>query len=382
MLIALIPGKAYAFTFVAWGDTKTDTTVLRNLSPQIKALNPAFTIYAGDLVNSGFSQGPMDTWKASVNGGTNNGLFDTSFPVRGNHDSSNPAGWSQFFDLAGVAARVGATNYTELNTDLTYSFDYGNSRFLGIDVTGDASGLSSAQISWIDGRLSDAESKGLVHAFIYFHGPIYCVGSHCSCSTITGCVSSAAVNLINVINRHPIVTATFHGHEHVVSYTLLNATRIPQLTRNLHEFVSGDAGSGPSSVKANRTDYVMTTADNKGGFILVDVNGTTATVNFLHGGNTSSANTITISKSGSTAGATPTPTQASGATPTPTPAGGATLPGDLDGNRKVDIFDYNILVTNFGKTGVAGFTPADIDRDGKVDIFDYNTLVTNFGRVV
>src|SRR3972149_11406647 len=53
------------------------------------------------------------------------------------------------------------------------------------------------------------------------------------------------------------------------------------------------------------------------------------------------------------------------------------LPGDLDKDGDVDIFDYNLLITNFGATGG---NPADIDGDGDVDIFDYNLLITNFGR--
>jgi hypothetical protein len=53
-------------------------------------------------------------------------------------------------------------------------------------------------------------------------------------------------------------------------------------------------------------------------------------------------------------------------------------PGDIDGNNKVDIFDYNILLTNFGKTGTG--IHGDIDNNGKVDIFDYNALLTNFGK--
>jgi hypothetical protein len=61
-------------------------------------------------------------------------------------------------------------------------------------------------------------------------------------------------------------------------------------------------------------------------------------------------------------------------TPTPTPS----KTGDLDGNNKVDIFDYNILLTNFGKTGIG--IVGDIDNDGKVSIFDYNDLLTNFGK--
>lgn len=56
---------------------------------------------------------------------------------------------------------------------------------------------------------------------------------------------------------------------------------------------------------------------------------------------------------------------------------GATLTGDIDGDGDVDIFDYNILVSEFG---AIGGSPTDINNDGKVDIFDYNILVENFGR--
>ena len=51
--------------------------------------------------------------------------------------------------------------------------------------------------------------------------------------------------------------------------------------------------------------------------------------------------------------------------------------GDLNSDTKVDIYDYNILVANFGKTGT---NIADINYDQVVDIFDYNELVANFGK--
>lgn len=70
--------------------------------------------------------------------------------------------------------------------------------------------------------------------------------------------------------------------------------------------------------------------------------------------------------------ASPTPSPL--ASPSPSPV----KPGDIDGNGKVDIFDYNILLTNFGKTGTG--IQGDIDNSGKVDIFDYNILLTNFGK--
>ena len=78
----------------------------------------------------------------------------------------------------------------------------------------------------------------------------------------------------------------------------------------------------------------------------------------------------------------PTATPTKGSTPTPTPTRkptptGVYIPGDIDGDGDVDIFDYNLLITNFGATGG---NVADIDGDGDVDIFDYNILVTNFGK--
>lgn len=408
----------HAFTFVAWGDTKDDTNTLKSISPQVVSLNPVFDIYSGDLESDGFTQSGMDAWKNAINGGTNNGLFDRTLPVRGNHDdhlSNSASNWANYYSMASTVQHVGGTNYTELNGDLTYSFDYENSRFIGVDVVGDSSLLSSAQISWIDGRLTDAESKGLTHAFIYFHGPIYCVAEHCSCSTTTGCVPSSAINLISVINKHPIVTATFHGHEHVMTYTRLTNARIPQLTRTLDEFVAGDAGAGPDSpISSARYDYWMSTSDNKGGFLLIDVNGPTVTVNFYHGGNTTAAHSVTLTKSSSgtisptqaptsqpsnsptqTANPTstrmpfPTPTRpASTRTPaptrTPTPNSIRTisstptmtplatdLVADANGDTTIDEIDYVIWLANYGTRTTNGKKNGDFSGNGVVDGIDY-----------
>lgn len=75
-----------------------------------------------------------------------------------------------------------------------------------------------------------------------------------------------------------------------------------------------------------------------------------------------------------------TPTLTPTKSPTLTPP--TTLPGDLDKDGDVDIFDYNILLENFGKTNcgnVADISPP-AGGDCKVDIFDYNILIENFGK--
>jgi hypothetical protein len=52
--------------------------------------------------------------------------------------------------------------------------------------------------------------------------------------------------------------------------------------------------------------------------------------------------------------------------------------GDANGDGKVDIFDFNALLIQWGKTG-ANLT-ADFDKNGVVDIFDFNLLLINWSK--
>ena len=54
----------------------------------------------------------------------------------------NTSGWQGYFNLASVASRTGVENYHELDEDLNYSFDYDNSRFIGIDILGNSTKIT------------------------------------------------------------------------------------------------------------------------------------------------------------------------------------------------------------------------------------------------
>lgn len=56
------------------------------------------------------------------------------------------------------------------------------------------------------------------------------------------------------------------------------------------------------------------------------------------------------------------------------------LPGDLTGDGKIDLFDFNEFVEDFGPRMPTTGSPADFDRNGKVDLFDYNLFVPNYGK--
>lgn len=372
--------------FVAWGDTKGDTGALTKLSPQIKSLNPVFTIYAGDLVSDGFDTTLMAAYKTALNGGSaNNGLSNITFPVRGNHDdhlAGAAANWQNYFNIGAMVPSIGGSNYSALSDDLTYSFDYGNSRFIGIDVVGDVTLMTSAQITWLDQRLTDAESRSLTHAFIYWHGPIYAVAEHC-CPT-------APSALITVLNKHPIVSATFHGHEHVLTYVHMNSSRIPAITHQFEEFVTGDAGAGPNTNVAGRYDYWLQVPNNEAGFVVIDVSGTSYTASFYKGGTITAQWTKTFSKGSPQPSATPGgPTPTASLSPTVTPTPNPTCPsgslGNLncDGGELINETDLSIFLNKWAPLGPVP-TPGlnqystDLNGDRKVDEIDLARLLSNW----
>ena len=57
------------------------------------------------------------------------------------------------------------------------------------------------------------------------------------------------------------------------------------------------------------------------------------------------------------------------------------LYSDFNSDGTVNIFDYNILITNFGSTADCG-NSADANSDCSVNIFDYNILLGEFGQSV
>jgi hypothetical protein len=57
------------------------------------------------------------------------------------------------------------------------------------------------------------------------------------------------------------------------------------------------------------------------------------------------------------------------------------IPGDSNGDGKVDIDDLSVLLTNFDKTGMI-WSQGDFDGRGTVDIADLSKVLTNFDKTV
>jgi hypothetical protein len=121
----------------------------------------------------------------------------------------------------------------------------------------------------------------------FFHQPIYYVNLH-SCAI--------PVNLITTINNHPIVTATFHGHEHVKAMVHFDREHrincIPELANSWYEFVTSPAGGGNYSCTAGRYDY----CERYEGFANINVSGSTVAVSFYQTNNTTPVKTVSFTK--------------------------------------------------------------------------------------
>jgi hypothetical protein len=283
-----------SFTFASIADAHVETANFTQTINQIDSLSPNFILFAGDVENDGVVTSEMDPMIGVLK---NAGLFTGTFIVRGNHDdlvTGSAALWQTYFSSQfGGSIRplpAGVSNYVAIDSTssyLSYSFDYGNSRFIGIDVPGDADLLTSAEYTFLDNRLSNAESMGLTHAFIFFHGPEYCVESeHCDCSTRTDS-SCTPSDFITLINKYPIVSATFHGHEHVLGHVHMDNTRIAALTHPYEEFLTSSAGEPyTTTMYPDRIDdnYYSSSLSSFG---MVSVNGNDFTVSFYHTGNSS-----------------------------------------------------------------------------------------------
>jgi hypothetical protein len=317
-----------AFTFVSMGDAQEEAANFTATVNQAKTLKPAIVLFNGDLENDGVTTSYLDPMIAALQ---NAGIYNNTFLIRGNHDdhvTNSAALWESYFEVTNPKTLPsGVTNYVAMDTNstyLNYSFEYGNAIFIGLDVPGDTDLVSSAQLAFMDARLTSAESRGLVHAFIFWHGPMYCVEStHCTC-TAKNDGSCTPTALVTVINKHPIISAFFHGHEHILGWAHMDKNRVSGLTGSFEEFITSPSGGWTynSYIYPDRVDYYYTGIGNGQGFGAVTVNGNSFTFSIYKVGTTTPVWSQTFTKG--TAPATNTPTKTPVNTPTRTPTKVAT----------------------------------------------------------
>ena len=56
----------------------------------------------------------------------------------------------------------------------------------------------------------------------------------------------------------------------------------------------------------------------------------------------------------------------------------SSVPGDANDDRKVDMLDFNTVISHFAQTGSS--ISGDVNHDGTVNILDFNSVVSHFGQ--
>ncbi len=172
--------------------------VINHLNQEFINHGVKFVVQVGDLTDNGSNQS-LDIRATFAQALYNAGIG--FYPLRGNHESSQNAAieFQRIFPqtqsgmnnqtpanalitntIYGPQANTNTTytvgsNFISSSADfagLTYSFDYGNARFILLDQFTPPSGtlhsvLDAAQVNWIDGRLADSNRPQ--HAFVFGH---------------------------------------------------------------------------------------------------------------------------------------------------------------------------------------------------------------------
>jgi predicted phosphodiesterase len=141
------------FTFVAFGDTRTQHQVHRTVVKGVIAAAPDFVLHMGDLVESGSLP---DQWETFFEVEQELMARTPLFPALGNHEENDPL----YFDLFYLPGN-----------ERWYTFDYGNARFICLQIDGyGAFDPGSEQYAWLEGALAANVQPWL---FVYFHVPPY-----------------------------------------------------------------------------------------------------------------------------------------------------------------------------------------------------------------
>lgn len=191
---AVRPGTP--FSFVVYGDTRSDGETHRRVTEAIRKERPLFLLHTGDLVARGGTSRLWDDFFAEARD-----LLAESplYPTLGNHED-DADDYFDAFELPG--------------TERWYSFDVGDAHFIALD-SNKAWLASSRQREFLTRDLEEHATSPWV--FAYFHHPPY--------STTKKMSRDLEALLLRATLLPPLerfrVTAVFNGHNHNYQHSLV-----------------------------------------------------------------------------------------------------------------------------------------------------------------
>ncbi len=190
-----------SFTFVAFGDTRTQHQFHQAVVERIVEAEPDFVLHTGDLVAMG-SISPY--WETFFEIERELMARAPLFPALGNHEVNH----SRYFDLFYLPGN-----------ERWYTFDYGNARFVCLQVDGIADfGPGSEQYTWLEETLAANTQPWL---FVYFHIPPYSSvqdnSEHYVRQTLTPIFERYGVDVVFNGHRHNYERSEVNGVTYVVT---------------------------------------------------------------------------------------------------------------------------------------------------------------------
>jgi predicted phosphodiesterase len=187
---SLISSSLEQFTFVVFGDSRSNRDIRRMVSNQVNTESPDFVIHSGDMVDNGNSWSEWQKWLADSMPLLQN---STMFGTRGNHEEDGEY-YSRVFT-------------PPIDKDCWYSFDYGPCHFVIIDDNVPYE-EESDQYHWLETDLSFTEKP---YKIAVQHEGMYCAGGHNSNMNLRQ-------SLEPLFNQYG-VQIVFSGHNHFYQRT-------------------------------------------------------------------------------------------------------------------------------------------------------------------
>ncbi len=168
------------FTFVVWGDSRSDNYQRKKVKDAVIQAHPDFTIFGGDMVADGWDQTQWDEWFSTMSD-----LMDHCplLACIGNHEDNS----SLYYDLFYLPVHSPSEPNPPVNNpsgfrkpdEAYYSFTYGNSHFVVLSSEPAECTTQSYQYLWMENDLQQASLNPRIQwIFVFFHQPPYSSGHH------------------------------------------------------------------------------------------------------------------------------------------------------------------------------------------------------------
>lgn len=243
------PGTAQPFRFAVAGDSRDNQGVWGDLLDQIEALGVDFYLFSGDAVDLGSNTREWDAWFAEGEGHLE---YRPILNAHGNHE----------FQVQPFYALVALPN-----NEQWFSFDYANAHFVGLNDTVAQPGDKELQATWLQ---QDLAATAQPWRFTFHHIPAYS-----SCNTHGS--DEELQELWSPVMEAGGVAMDFAGHNHNYerSHPLRGGVQVADTEGTTYVVTAGAGADLYSNDAANAFTATATVTNH---FVIVEVDGGTATL--------------------------------------------------------------------------------------------------------